>query len=220
MINCQYCTKECKNANSHRNHERMCKLNPSRQLCGVSDPIKGPEIKKRLGGKGFGNQFTKAYALGLPKPEVSLETRKKISENTRKRNLARGDDVKAKISNSMKQAHADGRAWNIGRSRWNNAPSYPEQFFMQVIANEFIDKDYQTELPFGRYSLDFAWTHKKKCIEIDGEQHQRFLEYAARDREKDKLLFESGWQVMRISWKDMFRDTKQYIKKAKDFIDT
>ena len=33
----------------------------------------------------------------------------------------------------MKRAHAEGRAHNIGTCRWNNEPSYPEQFFMKVI---------------------------------------------------------------------------------------
>ena len=28
---CQYCGKICKNANSLRNHERLCKLNPNHQ---------------------------------------------------------------------------------------------------------------------------------------------------------------------------------------------
>ena len=31
MLLCQFCSKECKNENSLRNHERMCKENPSRQ---------------------------------------------------------------------------------------------------------------------------------------------------------------------------------------------
>ena len=28
---CRYCKKECKNANSLRNHERLCKKNEARQ---------------------------------------------------------------------------------------------------------------------------------------------------------------------------------------------
>jgi hypothetical protein len=31
---CKYCSKECKNANSLRNHERLCKQNPNRQITG------------------------------------------------------------------------------------------------------------------------------------------------------------------------------------------
>lgn len=34
---CRYCGKECKNANSLRNHERLCKLNPNHQ----ENPMKG-----------------------------------------------------------------------------------------------------------------------------------------------------------------------------------
>lgn len=52
------------------------------------------------------------------------------------------DSRKKRISESMKKAHEEGRAWNIGKSRWNNEPSYPEKFFMKVIENEFQDKGY------------------------------------------------------------------------------
>lgn len=31
MLICKYCGKECKNENSLRNHERLCKKNPNRQ---------------------------------------------------------------------------------------------------------------------------------------------------------------------------------------------
>lgn len=58
------------------------------------------------------------------------------------------EETKKKISESMKKAHAEGRAHNIGNCRWNNEPSYSEKFFMEVIANEFEDKNYTREYPF------------------------------------------------------------------------
>ena len=79
------------------------------------------------------------------------------------------DEQKKHVSDMMKKAHAEGRAHNIGESRWNNKPSYPEKWFMTVIKNNFEDQNYIREFPFHRFSLDFAWVHKKKCIEIDGE---------------------------------------------------
>lgn len=90
-------------------------------------------------------------------------------------NLGRKSSLEArkKISESMKRAHHEGRAHNIGDCRWNNKPSWPEQWFMQVVENEFTDKQYAREFPFHRFSLDFVWLHKKRCIEIDGEQHYR-----------------------------------------------
>lgn len=134
-------------------------------------------------------------------------------------NKHHSEESKNKISNSMKQAHKEQRAWNIGKSRWNNKMSYPEEFFSRVIENEFIDKNYEHEYALGIYSLDFAWPHKQKCIEIDGDQHQRFQEIIERDKRKDQLIKEKNWKVLRIKWKDMFHDTKTWIKIAKDFID-
>jgi very-short-patch-repair endonuclease len=141
----------------------------------------------------------------------------KISCKKNPRKLS--EETKNKLSEAMKKAHSEGRAWNIGKSRWNNEPSYPEKFFKEVISNEFTDKNYETELPFHRFSLDFAWVHKKRVIEIDGSQHERFEEYKKRDERKDQLLKEDGWEVLRIKWKDIFHDTKTWIKHAKDFID-
>lgn len=128
------------------------------------------------------------------------------------------EEHKRKISNSMKKAHKERRAWNIGKSRWNNEPSYPEAFFMKVIDNNFEDKDYIREYPIGIYSVDFAWVSKKLAIEIDGEQHGRFEEYKQRDQKKDKLLINNGWEVLRIKWKDVCNNPKNEIKKAIDFI--
>lgn len=128
------------------------------------------------------------------------------------------EEHKRAVSNGMKLAHEEGRAWNIGSSRWNNKPSYPEQFFMRVIENEFDDKAFVRELPFGRFSLDFAWPHKKLCIEIDGEQHQRFADYKARDERKDAALKEAGWKILRLIWRDVYAEPKKYIQLAKEFI--
>lgn len=58
-----------------------------------------------------------------------------------------------------------------------------------------------------------------KAIEIDGDQHQRFKEYQKHDERKMKYAEEAGWTILRIVWKDMFNDTKTWIKIAKDFID-
>ena len=128
-------------------------------------------------------------------------------------------ESKEKISNSMKKAHSEGRAWNIGMSRWNNEPSYPEKFFMKVIKNEFIDKEYIREYPMGIYSADFAWEHKKKIIEIDGSQHQRFKEYIERDKRKDNYIISQGWKILRVSWQDMLKDTKKWINICREFIE-
>lgn len=122
------------------------------------------------------------------------------------------------ISEGMKKAHAEGRAHNIGECRWNNEHSWPEKWFIEVIQNEFEDKNYKCEVPFHRFSLDFAWIEKKKCIEIDGNYHDH-EDQQLRDLEKDRLLREEGWEILRMPWKEVFKDTKMWINKAKNFID-
>lgn len=143
------------------------------------------------------------YATGLIKKRTGC----KLSEET-----------KFKISESMKRAHSEGRAHNIGSSRHNNSPSWPETWFMRVIENEFDDKCYIREYPLGIYSLDFAWEHRKKCIEIDGDQHYRFQEYMDRDKRKDTHIEASGWRVLRLPWKSVCSDPKRAISAAYNFI--
>lgn len=154
--------------------------------------------------KKSGDTYHKRYQLGLI---TSAWKGKHLPKETRE-----------KIRNAALKAHAEGRAHNIGESRWNNKPSYPEQFFMEVIKNEFDDKDYVREYPFHRFSLDFAWLKKKKCIEIDGQQHDICPGYKERDERKDALLLSEGWKVLRIKWVDMYKNTKHWITEAKNFI--
>lgn len=149
------------------------------------------------------NRNIRKYPPKKPKPVLPRKSREEISDN---------------LSESMKKAHKEGRAWNIGKSRWNNKPSYPEEFFMRVIENDFEDKNYVRELPFGRFSLDFAWVDKKICIEIDGEHHQRFEECILRDKEKDALLIQKGWKVLRVPWKSICNDTRSWIEICKSFV--
>ena len=161
----------------------------------------------------YGRKGTNQYAKGV---KMSDETRRKISEKSK--NQVASNETKAKISESMKRAHLEGRAWNIGKSRWNNEPSYPEIFFIKVIENEFEDNQYVREFPIGIYSADFCWPSKKRIIEIDGDQHQRFEEYVQRDLRKDEFIRSLGYEILRISWKDLFHNTKDKIKEAYQFI--
>ncbi len=123
-------------------------------------------------------------------------------------------DHKDKVSAGMKKAHSEGRGWHIGKARNERKPSYPEQFFMRVIENEFEDKNYQREVRVSKYAIDFAWVDKKIAIEVDGQFH-RLPEYVERDKRKDEYLKENGWKVLRLPWIEVFADPKKWIEKAK-----
>lgn len=68
---CKYCGRKCKNLNSLTQHEIRCHSNPNRITnCGNHGATKGYP--------GY-NHYIKAKLLGLPKPKISDETRKKLS---------------------------------------------------------------------------------------------------------------------------------------------
>jgi len=171
----------------------------------------GKDFKPSLGNTPWNKGLTKEYDNRVAH---SNETKVLLSEKHRGKN---SEETKRKISDGMKRAHNEGRAWNIGQSRWNNEMSYPEKFFKQVIENEFDDKNFKQEYSVGIYSIDFAWVNKKIAIEIDGAQHEK-PDYKARDKRKDKKLSDEGWDILRIKWKDMFNDTKYWITEANSFV--
>lgn len=96
---CKYCGKVCKNNNSLAQHEIRCKENPNKikivsNFVEYNNSIKNGERKAS-------NQFIKAKELGLPIPEVSEETRKKLGKGWRGKYLP--EEMKNKISSSMKR---------------------------------------------------------------------------------------------------------------------
>lgn len=158
-------------------------------------------------------EFTKIYAKTLHEKYCKLNPNaiKCISHpNT--------EEQKRKISEKQKERVKLGlnHGW---MSCHSSKKSYPEEFFTKVIENEFIDKNYQYNYLFYQYRLDFAWIDKKKCIEIDGAQHERSEAQRESDVRKDDKLVHEGWQVLRIKWKDLCNDTQYYIALAKNFID-
>ena len=94
---CKYCGKICKNKNSLVQHEVRCKENPNRISLEYLKLRDQANIKRNPS-----NQFIKAKELGLPKPEVTKETRQKLSKIWKGKILP--DWIKEKISVGMQAA--------------------------------------------------------------------------------------------------------------------
>ena len=113
MFTCKYCGKQCKNANSLRNHERLCKLNPNRQKSCFEDK----EFQKNVLHKnGSNNQYTKAKALGLPKPVIKEQTRKKLSEAAKSNNPMYSEKSRKKLSETIRKKVDDG-TWHTSLAK-------------------------------------------------------------------------------------------------------
>lgn len=186
---CKFCGSERKNGNSLRNHERLCKENPNRQISALMK-------YDGRGHKGH-NQYTKARDLGLPKPEMSVETKKKISESRLgQKNSAKRPEVRKKISESVKRWCAEHPNEVPYRKYHSSKESYPERYFREVLENFKIN--FSQEYSVSRYSLDFAFPEKKLYFEVDGKQHENMKEH---DAIRTKFLEENGWKLLcRIEW--------------------
>lgn len=239
---CEYCNRSISLSNFSR-HTCNSELHISKTetfFAKIGEKYQCPECKKLCHKKGINYHFWKMHTVEgrcfITKPKFKdrviwnkgktkqTDIRiKKIAETLSKTTKGKKghphtEQSKLNLSKGMKKAHAEGRAWNIGKNRSKNKPSWPEQFFMKVIENEFYDKNYIREYPCTIYSIDFAWPDKKKAIELDGAQHYRFKEYAERDIRKNKVLELNGWLLLRIKWDEMFKDTKKWIKIANEFV--
>lgn len=141
-MNCKFCEKVCKNDNSLRNHERLCKKNPNKQEL-INNFIEYNKKRKDLNIKGV-NQYTKAKELGLPKPIISDETRKKISESSKNRIWT--EEQKRKHSDSMKKAvenHPDSYTKNNVVGRVKNVEYNGVKFKgrWEVIVAKWLDQN-------------------------------------------------------------------------------
>lgn len=187
---CKYCGKECKNANSLRNHERLCKSNPNRQ---ESPFVKYNKTKGDVWNKGL----TKETNDSLRR---AGETLKKHWEKFGNPNKGKpmSDEQKKKISISRSKflkENPDKIPYLLNHS---SKISYPEQYFIELFSLENIDLQYHKQI--GLYQLDFYNEAKKLYLEIDGEQHyqERSIE---RDEKRTRNLFSKGWKlIMRIRW--------------------
>lgn len=184
---CKYCGKECKNKNSLVQHEIRCKENPDRIKSGF-------ELYNDRGHKGY-NQYTKAKELGIESPNVSKETREKISKIWKGKHLP--EEVKNKISESQRKYYLE-HPDKIPYKLWHSSEvSYPEKYFKEVFKNENINLKYHLQI--GLYELDFYNEDTKKYVEIDGGTHYK-KNVKEIDKRKDNYLNSLGWLGIRIKW--------------------
>lgn len=106
-MNCKFCEKECKNDNSLRNHQRLCKLNPERQTTPFQDKDKQKEIAKIRRSK---NQWSD------PNYKMSDDTREKLSKGTKKRNANESEETKAKRKATIAEKVEKGE-WHVSLAK-------------------------------------------------------------------------------------------------------
>jgi very-short-patch-repair endonuclease len=183
MLTCCYCNKECKNTNSHRNHERLCPNNSNRNYKnGMKDKIpwnKGltkedPRVAKNA------NAISEATKGKIGKPWTA-------------------EQKKAK-SEWRKQYHIDHPEAHPNRKLAGNRSkmSYPEQVAYDWLTENKVNFEHNKKI--GKFFPDFV-VNDNVIIEIDGEHWHN----EEKDSKKDSFFEEAGYTVIRIKAKEMIQ---------------
>lgn len=102
---------------------------------------------------------------------------------------------------------------NPDKTAWRKKNiSYPEKLFLQKIILLNWDSKFriEREYSFFPYFVDFAFLNEKIAVEIDGSQHL-LIERKNLDEEKDKLLINSGWSVIRVTEHEIKNNLDKFI---------
>jgi len=216
MYHCNICNKDFSNIKSYAGHMSSHNRNDNYKI-GRKKKI---ENKKETHiciycGKSFNSGISLGGHTGscLKNPNIDKKILKLRNSATGKRF---SQETINQISKSMILAHKEGRAWNIGKSRWNNEKSWPEKFFERFLKQNNIS--YTCEYPIGIYSIDFVILGEKMAIEIDGKQHFEDIKQMERDKNKNILLKTQNWKILRIKWTRLFNDTQNTLQETLNWI--
>ena len=223
-MECRFCGKFCKNKNSLAQHELRCKLNPNVQKHGGR--TKGQHYDYDKSSHSQESILYKCEFCGREK--VTTYTGNILHQKSCKCNPNKvaicghkhTNETKRLLSEKMKVLHSEGKAFCWADLSKRKEPSYPEEWFMAVLKNDFgllENKDYEREVKFYSFSLDFVFPNKK-VIEIDGSQHKRSEYQKDCDIRKDEKLKQDGWKELRLDWDFCFNHSSEMKELVKKFL--
>ena len=108
----------------------------------------------------------------------------------------------AETRDKIRRARLEFMKNNPEKTAWRKANmSYPERVFQDALIKHGFHEKYLIvrERSVFPYFIDFAFDDQKIAVEIDGSQHLTDAAVQRRDSEKDSLLFQHGWRVLRLS---------------------
>ena len=81
----------------------------------------------------------------------------------------------------------------------------PASRLWEIVKNiPGAQQEFSGAVPGRRYRLDIAFPAEKLCVEVDGwEWHGKYKGDFQRDRERQNLLTQQGWRILRFTTKDI-----------------
>lgn len=155
MFICQYCGKECRNTNSLKNHERLCKLNPNRALTTYEKfgPIAGFNDKGRISNR-----------KGLKK-ETDASVQRMIETRRRHHDEGRFEYHRTPHSEVTKK-----RLSEVAKSRGFGGSNYKSIITYKGLK---LDSSYELQLAQDLDANGIAWIRPSRFtyLDIKGEKH-------------------------------------------------
>jgi hypothetical protein len=194
-MECVYCKKICKNDNSLRNHQRLCKLNPNRQILPSYLNLSKWKERVSMGLAKVSNQHIKAKENGYI-VVVSEETKNKISKASKGRQLT--NEQKDKLKIAMRKAVLENpesyTASNVsGRTPIIEYNGFKLKGTWELEVAKWLDRN------------DIKWTNKIKPFEYEWNNSihlyfpdfflielNRYIEVKGFERERDRCK----WKVV------------------------
>lgn len=87
-----------------------------------------------------------------------------------------------------------------------------EEMFWKVAKNKIPNLVPQVEI--GPYRADFAFTDRKVLVELDGHDYHKTKDQRTKDARRDRYLQENGWQVIRFTGSEIYRDTGACVEQV------
>lgn len=167
---CRYCGRICKNDNSLRNHERLCKENPDRQIL-VSNFIKWNEYRKGKHLQKVSNQYIKAKETGSIYV-ISDETRQKLSDSSKGR--VHTEEHKEKLSKIMKDVAKDNSNYSFSKNKY---------FKKEIIDGFRMDSSWESIFANYLNQNNIKWVKNKKSFRyiFENEEHSYYPDFYLED---------------------------------------
>jgi very-short-patch-repair endonuclease len=108
-----------------------------------------------------------------------------------------------------------GNSHIFGRAEKESGPQLEspiEEMFWNVAEPQIEGLTPQLEI--GPYRVDFALPDYRTVIELDGHEYHKTKEQRTHDAKRERYLQENGWEVIRFTGSEIYKDTAGCVKQV------
>jgi very-short-patch-repair endonuclease len=149
--------------------------------------------------------------LAADSPPLFLE---RAVEDARRRRLLTGRSLLAALERTPKRKGSAALRELLRRERGPALTrSAAERRLLEVVRKARLPEP-DFNLRVGAYELDAAWPDAGLVVEVDGYEFHSSRSAFERDRERDAVLAAAGWQVIRVTWRQLMEEPEAVVARV------